>query len=61
MAAQIDVPATLKRVREQRMHSVQTEHQYVFIHKALLDYAILKHKQDPAQAVGFRKQYAEIQ
>ena len=80
--AEVDVKATLKKLREQRCHSVQTDvrssdhrsnqliyqinqinHQsnqlqiqYIFIHKALIDYAILRHGCPKETAERFNKE-----
>ena len=36
----IDIRSTLERIRNQRMFSVQTPEQYMFIHKAFLQYVV---------------------
>ena len=39
----LDVAETVKKIRDQRMHSVQNEQQYVFIYRVIIDYIRCAH------------------
>ena len=58
----LELKEVLTTMRSQRLHSVQTDVQYVFVYKALIDYIVKKHAcKFPADEKGkFEADYTAI-
>ena len=52
----MDVPAALRRLRAQRMHSIQTDAQYVYVYRTLIEHAAARYGCDRTMGIEFVKQ-----